>query len=194
MSSKKDYHKSVMCNVCGKVVRDNYLKHHLMVKHARTENSAKYDGVQDSTPNADIESLELSVNDGSNDRITVKDNSLTPATETDEVAGDAVDDDANLRFQLIQNNEAYKSNVNLGRQISKVLDEGIIFEESLTKQHKFCLELFRAQQPTTEVANVELRHWQTQLLDVIEQQQMNDQMIIWVMLMGRKGNKGKSWF
>ena len=75
MSSKKDYHKSVMCNVCGKVVRDNYLKHHLMVKYARTENSAMYDGVQDSKANANIESFELSVNAGMNDRITVKDNS-----------------------------------------------------------------------------------------------------------------------
>ena len=58
MSSKKDYHKSV---------RDNYSKHHLTVKHARTEKYAKYDGVQDSKPDANIESLELSVNDGRND-------------------------------------------------------------------------------------------------------------------------------
>ena len=77
--------------------------------------------------------------DRSNDRITVKDNSLTPTTETDEAAVDAADDDASLRFQLIQNNEAYKSNVNLGRQISKVLDEGIIFEESLTKAAQILL-------------------------------------------------------
>ena len=70
-----------------------------MVKHARTENSAKYDGVQDSMPNADIESLELSVNDGSNDQITVKDNRLTPITETDEAAADAADDDANYPEQ-----------------------------------------------------------------------------------------------
>ena len=127
-----------------------------MVKHAGTENSAKYDGVQDSKPNADTESFDLSVNDGSNDGITFKDNGLTPTTETEKALAEVSDDRANLRYQLIQNNEAYKSNVNLGRQISKVLDEGIIFEE-----------LFRAQQPTTEVANAELRPWQLQLLQVI---------------------------
>ena len=65
-----------------------------------------------------------------------------------------------------------------------VLNEGVVFEDSLTKQRKFCLELFRAQQPATNVAKAELRQWQTQLLDVIEQDQMNDHMIIWVM--GRK--------
>ena len=75
-SSKKDYHKSVMYNVCGKVVRDNYLKHHLMVKHAKTENSAKCDGVQDSRPKANIDSFELSVNDESSNQITVKEIAL----------------------------------------------------------------------------------------------------------------------
>ena len=113
--------------------------------------------------------------------------------ETAAAASAMIDDyDANLRFQLLQNNEAYKNNVNLGRRIAEVLDEGVVFEESLTKQHKFCLQLFRAQQPTTEVANAELRPWQTQLLDVIEQNEMNNRMIMWVM--GRKGNEGKSWF
>ena len=62
-----------------------------------------------------------------------------------------------------------------------VLSNGDIPEESLSKQNNFCLELFRAQQPTTDVANAELRQWQTQLLDVIDQEQINDRMIIWVM-------------
>ena len=71
------------------------------------------------------------------------------------------------------------------------LRNGGIPEESLSKRNKFCLELFRAQQPTTDVANAELRQWQTQLLDVIEQERMNDRMIIWVIR--SKGNDGKPW-
>ena len=68
------------------------------------------------------------------------------------VAADSANDDNNacLKFQLLQNKEAYKNNVNLGRKISKVLNEGALFEESLIKQHKFCLELFRAQQPAEQ--------------------------------------------
>ena len=80
-----------------------------MVKHSRIENSAEHGGVQDSKPNANIESFELSVNDWSKDRITVKNNSLVPTTETNDGAADAADDDANLRFQLIQNNKVYKT-------------------------------------------------------------------------------------
>ena len=100
--------------------------------------------------------------------------------------------DAKLVFELQRNRDLYIKNVDTGRQVSIVLTNGDIPEESLSKEHKFCLDLFRAQQPTTEVASAELRPWQTQLLDVIEKDQMNDRMILWVM--GRKGNEGNSWF
>ena len=188
MSTKKDYHKNVMCNVCGKVVRDNYLKHHMSVKHADVVCATKPAEAQVlNSTHASAENVEPTMEQSVTDDCNEHNNDLetTAAAAVD-------DDDANLKFQLLQNNEAYKNNVNLGRKISKVLDEGIVFEESLTKQHKFCLQLFRAQQTTTDVTNAELRPWQTQLLDVIAQDQMNDRMIIWVM--GRKGNEGKSWF
>ena len=51
-------------------------------------------------------------------------------------------------------------------------------EMSLSKQNKFCLELFRAQKPTIDVENTELRLWQDQLLDIIEDNQMDDRKII----------------
>ena len=35
MSAKKSYHTDVMCNVCGKVMRDNNLKRHMNTKHAK---------------------------------------------------------------------------------------------------------------------------------------------------------------
>ena len=35
MSAKKSYHMDVMCNVCGKVMRDNNLKRHMNAKHAK---------------------------------------------------------------------------------------------------------------------------------------------------------------
>ena len=185
MSTKKDYHKNVMCNVCGKVVRDDYLKHHMSAKHTDIVNSMKPVEAKVFKP---ISIPEQSINEGCNNQNSNLQSTVTTATAA--VASATIDDhDANLRFQLLQNNEAYKNNVNLGRRIAEVLDEGVVFEESLTKQHKFCLQLFRAQQPTTEVASAELRPWQTQLLDVIEKDQMNDRMIIWVM--GRKGNEGK---
>ena len=65
-------------------------------------------------------------------------------------------------------------------------------EKSLSKQNIFCLDLFRAQKPTINVDNINLRLWQEQLLDIIEDNQIDDRKIIWVI--ERKGNEGKSWF
>ena len=68
-----------------------------------------------------------------------------------------VDVDATLEFELTRDNEAYMKNVKLGEQVSVVLHRGVILEKSLSKQNKFCLELFRAQQPTVDVTSVVLR-------------------------------------
>ena len=75
-----------------------------------------------------------------------------------------------------------KKNVEIGGQISIILHRGTILEKSLSKQNKFCLELFRAQKPTTDVENSELRLWQDKLLDIIKVDQMEDQKIIWVIV------------
>ena len=42
-------------------------------------------------------------------------------------------------------------------------------EKSLSKQHKLYLMLYCSQQPTVDVENVELRLWQEQLLDIIDE-------------------------
>ena len=86
----------------------------------------------------------------------------------------------------------YQKNIKIGEQISILLKSDNIPEKSLSKQNKFCLDLYRAQRPTTDVENAELRLWQDQLLDIIENNQMDDRKIIWVI--GREGNEGKSWF
>ena len=48
------------------------------------------------------------------------------------------------------------------------------------------------QKPAMEVKSAELRLWQNQLLDFIDDNQMEDRKIIWVK--GQHGNEGKSWF
>ena len=96
-----------------------------------------------------------------------------------------------LERELFENNEAYVKNVAIGEQISTILSEGVIMEKSLSKQHKLCLELYRSQQPSVDVENVELRLWQEQLLDIIDEGG-SDRKIIWVK--GKDGNEGKSWF
>ena len=100
--------------------------------------------------------------------------------------------DANIKLELHRDNEVYQKNVEIGRQISILLKSDNIPEKSLSRQNKFCLDLFRAQQPTTDVDTAELRLWQKQLLDIVSADEMDDRKIIWVV--GKKGNEGKSWF
>ena len=100
--------------------------------------------------------------------------------------------DVKLEFEVQRDYEAYKKNVEIGRQISILLSSRGIVEKSLSKQNKYCLELFRAQCPTVDVSSAVLRLWQDQLLDIISESEMNDRKIIWIK--GKDGNEGKSWF
>ena len=97
--------------------------------------------------------------------------------------------DAELEFELQRVNEVYKKNVEVGEKISFILHRGIILEKSLSKQNKFCLDLFQAQKLTINVENAEYRLWQELLLNIIKVDQMEDREIIWVI--GKQGNKGK---
>ena len=47
--------------------------------------------------------------------------------------------DASLEFEAAQDNETYKKNVEIGRQVSVLLDRGKVLEKSLSKQNKFLL-------------------------------------------------------
>ena len=53
---------------------------------------------------------------------------------------------ANLKSVLQRDDEVYQKNVDMGEQISILLENENIREESLSKQNKFCLDLFHAQQ------------------------------------------------
>ena len=59
---------------------------------------------------------------------------------------------------------------------------GFILKNSLSKQNKFCAEWFGLQKTKTnrnaEIA--ELRLWQDQLLEIIKEDQMDDQKIIYL--------------
>ena len=149
--------KSTMCNICGKTIRSDHLQRHVKAKHE----------------NEEVEWRKSSTEKCANDQEQFSGNVVN--------SYDCKDLDAKLELELRRDRDVYLKNVDIGRQVAIVLRNGDLPEESLSKHNKFCLKLFRAQQPTTDVAKAELRQWQIQLLEVIEQEQMNDRMIIWVM-------------
>ena len=107
-----------------------------------------------------------------------------------EIIEASVFDVENLREDLLKDNQLYIEKIELGKKIALIIDEGMVREESLTRDRKQALDLYRKQRPRFDVANVELRPWQEQAIELIENP--SERQVIWIT--GRQGNEGKSWF
>ena len=94
-----------------------------------------------------------------------------------------------LRAELMHDNAVYLETITLGREIADIIDEGVVKEESLTRERKKALELYRKQNSMFNMEGVELRHWQTDLMDLIVTPTARE--IIWIR--GMKGDEGKTW-
>ena len=95
-----------------------------------------------------------------------------------------------LEEDLLRDNQDYLGKIELGKQITTIIDKGIVQEESLTRKRKEALDLYRKQRPRIDIQNIELRPWQRQLMDFIATP--SSRQVFWVV--GFKGNEGKSWF
>ena len=84
----------------------------------------------------------------------------------------------------------YQRKLTLGKDIYKMIGEGIAPYQALPNDMKDALDTYMEhQEDFTDVGNVELKPWQNELMKYIEP---HDREIIWVV--GKDGNEGKSWF
>ena len=95
-----------------------------------------------------------------------------------------------LREDLLHDNSKYLHQIELGKQISKIINEGVVREESLTTERRKALTLYRQTKATIDIAGVQLRSWQQSLMEKMKIQ--SDRAVFWIV--GNKGNEGKSWF
>ena len=95
-----------------------------------------------------------------------------------------------LREDLLRDNKYYLEKIELGKKIDDIMSEGVILEESLTKERKLALDLYRKQRPRFNILDVKLRPWQEEALQLIEIP--TERKVIW--MTGRRGNEGKTWF
>ena len=95
-----------------------------------------------------------------------------------------------LRKQLTMLGNEYQRRLTLGKDIYKMIGEGIAPYQALPNDMKDALDTYMEhQEDFTDVGNVELKPWQNELMKYIEP---HDREIIWVV--GKDGNEGKSWF
>ena len=100
-------------------------------------------------------------------------------------------DKDDLRELLSKDNQRYLKQIELGRNISSILDEGVIREESLAQDKKLALDIYRRQEPRCDISTVQLRPWQKDAFDLFWWIP-DDRTVHWIY--DEEGNSGKSWF
>ena len=181
-SLQKNRHKKIRCKVCAKVIRSDHAKRNARThkdilcmnddevrEELRARNEVRIkreERVQELMEIAQQENISIELN---------------PELTIDTVV---------LREDLFRNNQEYLYQIELGKQIFNIIDEGVVREESLTSDKRKALMLYRKTKPTIDIKDVHLRPWQQTLTKMISTP--TERTVFWII--GSKGNEGKSWF
>ena len=163
--------KQAVCPVCYKEMRSDVLKRH-MKQHSKKN---------ESVPATNI----LVTNNIYNNPPTVS--TSDPRKRSKEESESNTEE---LRKQLIMFENEYQRKLTLGKDIYKMIGEGIASYQALPNDMKEALNTYMEhQEDFRDMGKVELKPWQNELMKYIEP---HDREIIWVV--GKDGNEGKSWF
>ena len=187
MKSANDRHVQVECTVCFKKTRSDHLKRH-MRKHRDLYSLAENDmreEIQERKRQYEnrMEKIRMIKEIAQQEEAPlecIEEVEKTSPSETLET----------LEKEMLKDNQNYLEMIEHGKDIDTIIYKGIVREESLTKERKHSLDLYRKQRPRFDIASVELRIWQGQALSLIEKP--TERQVIWIA--GRQGNEGKSWF
>ena len=95
-----------------------------------------------------------------------------------------------LKKCLIKYKQEYEEKITLGENVYMILGEGEGSEDSLPKEMKEALDIYMKQAQELHHNNVELKPWQKELLEYIDNP--TQRQIIWIV--GKSCGEGKSWF
>ena len=95
-----------------------------------------------------------------------------------------------LKKCLIKYKDEYEEKIALGENVYMILGEGEGSEDSLPKEMKEALDIYMKQAQELHHNNVELKPWQKELLEYIDNP--TQRQIIWIV--GKSCGEGKSWF
>ena len=73
-----------------------------------------------------------------------------------------------LREELLEDNNIYLNKIELGRNISLIILEGVVQENSLIKERQEALALYRKRRPRFDISTILLRPWQEEALAIFE--------------------------
>ena len=159
--------KQVVCPVCYREMRSDVLKRHMKQHSMRNE----------SVPATNI-------------LVTNNPSTVSTSDPRKRLNEESESNTEELRKQLTMLGNEYQRKLTLGKDIYKMIGEGIAPYQALPNDMKDALDTYMEhQEDFADVGNVELKPWQNELMKYIEP---HDREIIWVV--GKDGNEGKNWF
>ena len=178
--------KQVECKVCLRKVRSDNLKRH-MLKH-RELHSLDEDEIREEIKRR--KKLRETREEREQLVRQIAEEEGLPPEYCDIEVSDALRP-ISIEKELMDDDRVYTRKIEHGRIIASVLEKGSAREDSLSKNNREVLKLYRKQvSMRNQLSSTELRLWQQQLMDNISSP--SDREIIWVI--GQKGNEGKTWF
>ena len=163
--------KKVSCKVCYREMRSDVLARH-MKQHSKRNES----------------------NPGTNISVTKNYNTTSSvlADREDEVECEpqtTIDEKA-LERSALKINKEYEEKIELGKALYKILNKGVVQEESFPPEWQKALDLYLKQGHQIDPETVVLKPWQMELMKHIDNP--SDRKILWVQ--GEKCGEGKTWF
>ena len=183
MALRKDRHKQVQCNVCFKTMRADHVMRHkkrhvdlysMDEEEARVELRLRKEAYRERERHKqEIISIAQMEDIPTQCYEELKTSSVTHAKCV------------SLREELMYDNAVYLETITLGREISDIIDEGVVKEESLSRERRKALDLYRKQTSLLNVEEIELRLWQKDLMKLIATPTARE--VIWIR--GTQGDK-----
>ena len=163
--------KKVSCKVCYRQMRSDVLARH-MKQHSKRNESNPVTNIS-VTKNYNTTSSVLADRE---DEVECE-----PQTTIDEKA---------LERTALKINKEYEEKVELGKALYKILNKGVVQEESFPPEWQRALDLYLKQGHQIDHDTVVLKPWQMELMKHIDNP--SDRKILWVQ--GEKCGEGKTWF
>ena len=165
--------KKVMCNVCYREMRSDNVKRH-MKQHTKKNES-------NPVTNISVTNNYNTISGVSTERKDEENENKDAQTTIDEKA---------LEIAALKINKEFEEEVELGKALYKILNKGVVQEESFPPEWQRALDLYLKQGHQIDHDTVVLKPWQMELMKHIDNP--SDRKILWVQ--GEKCGEGKTWF
>ena len=165
--------KKVRCNVCYREMRSDNVKRH-MKQHTKKNES-------NPVTNISVTNNYNTISGVSTERKDEENENKDAQTTIDEKA---------LEIAALKINKEYEEKVELGKALYKILNKGVVQEESFPPEWQRALDLYLKQGHQIDHDTVVLKPWQMELMKHIDNP--SDRKILWVQ--GEKCGEGKTWF